>query len=148
MARAHSKPRKRSVGQISEIVQDLPGGYRLPDPLHTSQARIRRFARPNNPYTFLRIVCLMSYSRLPVFWPTLVEVRMAYWTLLCPRCKTDFKHSEVKTISPRKDPFAWLELKPKFPEVGLLIECPNCRESSVFQQYELRYESSRFKMQE
>jgi hypothetical protein len=70
---------------------------------------------------------------------------MAYWALLCPRCKTDFKHTEVKEVNPRTDPFAWLGLKPKFPEVGLLLECPNCQESSIFQQRELRYESGRFK---
>jgi len=67
---------------------------------------------------------------------------MAHWVLLCPQCKTDFNHSEVKSERWTSDAFANLGTKPTFPNDGLLLECPNCRTSSLFLHEQLRYSSA------
>jgi hypothetical protein len=59
---------------------------------------------------------------------------MAHWVLLCPKCKVDFIHSAVES-----DAIAWLGAKPEFSDGGALLECPNCKESSVFAREQLRY---------
>jgi len=64
---------------------------------------------------------------------------MARWILPCPQCKKDFNPSDLKSEYTPDNPFAWLGIKPKLPEGGLLLECPNCNESSVFVQQQLRY---------
>ena len=66
---------------------------------------------------------------------------MARWVLGCPECKRDFTHCQIDTESQPSfsDPFAWLGDKPKFPNVGLQIECPNCKKRSVYKRNQLTY---------
>lgn len=60
---------------------------------------------------------------------------VASWVLNCPLCNTEFTHSEIG--STLED--YYLPLRPTFPSGGLSIECPNCKEASLFQQNELTY---------
>jgi hypothetical protein len=66
---------------------------------------------------------------------------MARWVLGCPECKEDFTHSQIDTESQPSvgDPFSWLDDKPKFPDVGVSLECPNCKKTSVYQRTQLMY---------
>jgi phage FluMu protein Com len=66
---------------------------------------------------------------------------MAHWVLLCPQCKTDFNHSEVKVENLLSDAFSWLGAKPEFPAERLKLECPNCKTSSLYAWRSLRYSS-------
>jgi hypothetical protein len=63
---------------------------------------------------------------------------MAHWTLECPNCKAVFTHSEIQTCSIQDD-FTGIVPKPKFPNGGLGIVCPNCGSDSKHQRYELIY---------
>jgi uncharacterized protein (DUF2225 family) len=63
---------------------------------------------------------------------------MAHWTLECPVCKTVFNHCEVPARS-FQDHFMGLIAKPKFPDGGLGIACPNCGQNSMYQSYALIY---------
>jgi hypothetical protein len=69
---------------------------------------------------------------------------MACWIMVCPNCKSEITHSrvDIATKSWHSDPFAWLGIKPKFPDVGLRLECPACSKSSVFVQHQLLYSST------
>lgn len=66
---------------------------------------------------------------------------MARWVLGCPACKNDFTYSQIDSDSESsfQDPFAWLGEKPKFPPAGLKVECPCCKETSVYKRNELVY---------
>ena len=60
---------------------------------------------------------------------------MPRWVLNCPQCLTDFTHSEFVKDSTLED--YYLPAKPEFPTGGLNAECPNCKKTSMFQQYQL-----------
>jgi hypothetical protein len=69
---------------------------------------------------------------------------MARWVLGCPDCKEDFTHSQVEIRSQTsvQDPFSWLGDKPEFPTSGLMLECPNCKKTSVYRRTQLTYRAS------
>lgn len=68
---------------------------------------------------------------------------MAYWVLFCPRCKKDFRHSEVQMETTHvPDPFVGPFIKPTLPDAGGLLRCPHCRESSIFVTQQFRYSSA------
>jgi hypothetical protein len=71
----------------------------------------------------------------------LAGVVMASWVLDCPGCKATFVHSRVATDFDQRmmDHYYPLTPKPDFPPEGLLVECPNCRLSSVFKRHQLLY---------
>lgn len=62
---------------------------------------------------------------------------MAHWALTCPSCKKNFVHSQIEKRG--IEDYFLPEKKPKFPEDGLSIECPNCHATSVYQAHELFY---------
>ena len=66
------------------------------------------------------------------------------WVLDCPLCKVEFTHSEIdpEYRSPLLDPFARFGDKPELPSAGVNLECPNCREVSVYKRYQLTYRDS------
>jgi transposase-like protein len=66
---------------------------------------------------------------------------MAAWVLDCPACNKTFVHSQITTASDQRmmDHFYPVSVKPEFPTTGVSVECPNCRSSFVFKQYQLRY---------
>jgi len=65
------------------------------------------------------------------------QQKTARWVVLCPECNQDFPlQPEIELPD---DLFGWLGLKPKLPESGLLLECPNCKKSSVFVEKHLGY---------
>jgi uncharacterized protein (DUF983 family) len=37
------------------------------------------------------------------------------------------------------DAFSWIAGKPDFPEEGLTLLCPNCRQGAVYKRHELIY---------
>jgi hypothetical protein len=63
---------------------------------------------------------------------------MPFWVLTCPQCKRDFGHSEIDLEKGRREIWA-SPPKPEFPEGGSLLECPNCRTTSIFHRVQLRY---------
>jgi uncharacterized protein (DUF983 family) len=65
---------------------------------------------------------------------------MARWILECHSCGTEFTHSEIDASI--RDPFTNIELKPEFPDRGKRVVCPNCRNSSIYQRFELLYRAS------
>jgi hypothetical protein len=66
---------------------------------------------------------------------------MPRWVLGCPECKQDFTHSEITLDQERHDFDAFLNsiVKPQFPVNGLELECPNCRQKSVYYRHQLIY---------
>jgi hypothetical protein len=67
---------------------------------------------------------------------------MPYWVLNCPHCRKDFNHSEIEG---GKEHFGlWaLPAKPEFPEGGSWLECLECKQTSLFQRFQLRYARDR-----
>jgi len=58
---------------------------------------------------------------------------MARWVLLCPRCKKEFNHSEVKIENLMSDAFSWLGTKPPFPAEGLRLDCrPSLHSEKIY----------------
>jgi len=65
---------------------------------------------------------------------------MARWVLECESCKTEFMHSEIYDSGYSVlDPFTLTATKPDFPEGGLSLMCPSCKNMSVYQRYQLLY---------
>jgi hypothetical protein len=66
------------------------------------------------------------------------------WVLGCPKCNLEFTQSVIDSSrqSSLEDPFAWIGEKPQFPGNGLRVECPNCKNISVYQRYQLVYRSN------
>jgi len=62
---------------------------------------------------------------------------MQRWVLDCPKCKAELTHSQVHDSDfSGSDPYACLT-KPKFPDGGLSVLCPNCKIAFVYQRYQL-----------
>jgi hypothetical protein len=62
----------------------------------------------------------------------------------CPNCNAEFTHSEIdlrRETSPL-DPFAWIVDKPKIPEAGILLECPNCKKVSLYKRHQFMYRAA------
>lgn len=67
------------------------------------------------------------------------EASMAHWVLECASCKNEFTHSEIVESHSLRDPFTLNETKPEFPDGGLSVVCPICKETGVYQRHELLY---------
>ena len=69
---------------------------------------------------------------------------MARWILNCRDCQQHFTHAEISAlIETQPDPFLlWSSAKPEFSESGLALICPNCNKISIYQRYELVFQSS------
>jgi hypothetical protein len=68
------------------------------------------------------------------------EISYARWVLECAGCATEFAHSDIHDdgYSPL-DPFTLTSTKPEFPKDGLSVLCPNCKNTFVYQRYQLLY---------
>jgi len=66
---------------------------------------------------------------------------MARWVLLCQSCGKPFTYDKVSPSSRGwlHDAFAWLFKKPEFPENGLKIECPKCKQTFLYHRRQLTY---------
>lgn len=66
---------------------------------------------------------------------------MPRWVFGCPDCNQEFTYTEidVEHRKPFQDPFDWIGDKPKLPEAGTNLECPNCKKVSVYKRYQLTY---------
>ena len=40
------------------------------------------------------------------------------------------------------DLFAWIGDKPKMPEEGVNLECPNCKKTATYKRYQLTYRAT------
>jgi hypothetical protein len=63
---------------------------------------------------------------------------MQYWILKCPQCKNKFIHSEINIKKEHYDLWA-MPSKPEFPEGGSWLECAHCKQTSLFQRFQLMY---------
>jgi hypothetical protein len=64
------------------------------------------------------------------------------WVLDCPECKQAYVYAKVpveRFSDADFNAFVW-PLKP-FPLEGLSFECPNCKKTSIYTRYNLRYRS-------
>jgi hypothetical protein len=69
---------------------------------------------------------------------SLGAMQMPQWVLNCQHCHKPFTHSEINLVSPASYDPVWPP-KPDFPEGGLRMKCPNCKQPSTYQRYELKY---------
>ena len=67
---------------------------------------------------------------------------MPRWMLHCEQCSKPVPYSGVAFEHPAADAFAWLGRKPDFPDGGIHLGCPNCRETSLYQQHQLIYSAT------
>jgi hypothetical protein len=66
---------------------------------------------------------------------------MPRWIVTCAACDREFTVTPVPQIAPEResrDPFA-SPPKPKIPEEGLSMKCPNCGGVSTYKLFDLRY---------
>jgi uncharacterized Zn finger protein len=66
---------------------------------------------------------------------------MPRWVLTCSACTQEFTHTLIREVSPEResrDPFA-SPPKPRIPDQGLQVKCPNCGEASTYGVFDLRY---------
>jgi DNA-directed RNA polymerase subunit RPC12/RpoP len=61
---------------------------------------------------------------------------VAYWTLTCGNCGSNFVHSLIEDDSVLNFLFP---SKPKFPDSGSELECPNCRRKTIYKRTDLTY---------
>ena len=67
---------------------------------------------------------------------------MTCWVLYCPGCGAELTHSQIYNSDfSGYDPYTSLS-KPKFPDGGLSVFCPQCKGTSLFQRYQLVYQNS------
>ena len=68
---------------------------------------------------------------------------MPRWVLNCHDCSQEFTHSSInpKAQAPSEDAFLWagFDAKPDFPVGGLNAECPHCKQTSLYQRYQLLF---------
>ena len=61
---------------------------------------------------------------------------MSKWILICPKCKTEFEHSQISDVGMS---FLMIPLKPEFAATGNECVCPNCRYGATYFRTELLY---------
>ena len=66
---------------------------------------------------------------------------MPRWTFCCNSCKQEFTYRELAldNRTSRRGFFGWLGVKPEFSGAGVTLECPNCKDISVYKSSELVY---------
>ena len=70
---------------------------------------------------------------------------MPRWFVTCPQCNQQFTHSQIEPAAmeqARLDPFGIIP-KPAIPSDGDKRTCPQCKTESVFQPFNLSYDSER-----
>lgn len=63
------------------------------------------------------------------------------WVVHCPECGHEVLHTSVTEFARgtgSRDPFA-SPPKPKIPEDGVQLDCPNCSKPSTYRSFDLRY---------
>jgi endogenous inhibitor of DNA gyrase (YacG/DUF329 family) len=61
------------------------------------------------------------------------------WVVSCPECKHEFIFKPIdQPEAETRDPFA-SPPKPKIPEGGEPLNCPNCNKPSTYGSFDLRY---------
>jgi endogenous inhibitor of DNA gyrase (YacG/DUF329 family) len=66
---------------------------------------------------------------------------MPRWVVNCPECHQEFTHTEIephRLESISADLLPWPS-KPKIPEGGAPLDCPNCKKTSIYTSFHLRY---------
>jgi hypothetical protein len=67
---------------------------------------------------------------------------MARWVLYCLQCGEELAHDQIYVSAASiRDPYTSV-IKPKFPDGGLPMTCPNCGNFSIYQRYQLIYQES------
>jgi predicted nucleic-acid-binding Zn-ribbon protein len=61
---------------------------------------------------------------------------MSKWILICPKCKTEFEHSQISDVGMS---FLMIPTKPEFAPNGNDCVCPNCGYSATYLRTELLY---------
>jgi predicted nucleic-acid-binding Zn-ribbon protein len=61
---------------------------------------------------------------------------MSKWILICPKCKTEFEHSQISDVGMS---FLMIPAKPEFPPTGNKCVCPNCDYSAIYRRTDLLY---------
>jgi hypothetical protein len=70
--------------------------------------------------------------------------KVARWVLGCSDCNQEFTHSEIDTEhqSMLLDPFALIGDKPELPDAGVSLQCPNCKNVTVYKRHQLVYRAT------
>ena len=68
---------------------------------------------------------------------------MSAWLLDCPLCKQQFALADVvaKVAAAASTETLERPVKPVFPEAGVKLECPHCKDASIFWSFHLRYQT-------
>jgi hypothetical protein len=61
---------------------------------------------------------------------------MSKWILICPKCKTEFEHSQISDVGMS---LLMLPEKPAFAPSGNPCACPNCGHSAIYKRTDLLY---------
>jgi ribosomal protein S27AE len=70
---------------------------------------------------------------------TLREGIMALWALFCPNCRHEITHVKVEDRSLLD---YVMPMKPKLPDDGLRLKCPDCGKGSKFFRHQLTYKNA------
>jgi hypothetical protein len=62
-----------------------------------------------------------------------------YWVVLCPKCRSLFRYSEIVPRSPTLPYDPLWPAKPELPDGGEKLTCPACQKTSTFQRFELLF---------
>jgi DNA-directed RNA polymerase subunit RPC12/RpoP len=61
---------------------------------------------------------------------------MPAWILICPKCKTEFQHSQISDVGMSS---LYLQSKPDISATGNACVCPNCGHSALYRRTDLLY---------
>lgn len=61
---------------------------------------------------------------------------MSKWILICPKCKTEFEHSQISDVGMS---FLMIPEKPEFASTGNECVCPNCGYGATYFRTDLLY---------
>jgi hypothetical protein len=66
---------------------------------------------------------------------------MPRWVFNCPLCNCEITYEVIvkDDHSPLTDPFAWLLDKPFLASQGANIDCPNCKNTAIYQRHQMTY---------
>jgi predicted nucleic-acid-binding Zn-ribbon protein len=64
---------------------------------------------------------------------------MSAWILICPKCKTEFQHSQINDTGMSSLHNLYLPAKPDFAPNGNACACPNCGHSALYRRTDLLY---------
>jgi hypothetical protein len=61
---------------------------------------------------------------------------MSKWILICPKCKTEFEHSQISDVGM---PYLMIPMKPEFATNGNKCVCPSCGYAATYLRTDLLY---------